>query len=89
MRDQGSKLRVAEVQLQGVPTLGLVDTGADITIMGGELFKKVAAAARLKKNNFKGANISPCTYMGQRFKLDGWMDRDVQFDGKTMCTLCT
>ena len=25
-------------------------------------------------------------YMGQHFQLDGRMDLDVQFDGKTMCT---
>ena len=37
---------------QYVPTSGIIDTGADITIMGGELFKKVAAAARLKKRDF-------------------------------------
>ena len=36
-----------------MPTSDIIDTGADITIMGGELFKKVAAAAaRLKKRDF-------------------------------------
>ena len=27
----------------GVPMLGVIDTAADVTIMGGEMFKKVAA----------------------------------------------
>ena len=36
---------------------GIIDSGADITIMGGELFKKVAAAARLKKRDFKKADL--------------------------------
>ena len=47
--DQGSYLRKATVEIAGVPATGLVDTGADITIMGPELFKKVAAVAGLKK----------------------------------------
>ena len=47
--DQGSHLRKAMVEIAGVPATGLVDTGADITIMGPELFKKVAAVAGLKK----------------------------------------
>ena len=71
VRDQGNKLQVAKVQVQGVFALGHSDTGANITIMGGELFKKMTAAAWLKKKNFKGADTSPHIYMGQRFKLDG------------------
>lgn len=42
--------------IQGVLAYGIVDSGADITIIGGELFKKVAAVARLKKRDFKVAN---------------------------------
>ena len=52
VKDKGSKPQYVNVQVQGVPTSGIIDTGADITIMGGELFKKVAAAARLKKRDF-------------------------------------
>jgi len=40
--DKGSHSQCAEVFIQGVPAEELVDSGADITIMGGELFKKVA-----------------------------------------------
>ena len=43
--DKGSRQYCASVEVQGVGALGVVDTGADITIMGGELFKKVAAVA--------------------------------------------
>jgi len=43
------------VDIAGVPAAGLVDTGVDITIMGPELFKKVAAVAGLKKH-FKPAD---------------------------------
>ena len=41
----------AEVNVQGVPMMsGVVDSGADITIMGGEMFKcvHVATIAKLK-----------------------------------------
>ena len=37
--DKGSKFQYVNVQVQGVPTSGILDTGADITIIGGELFK--------------------------------------------------
>ena len=36
---QGSKPQHARMEIQGVPTEGVVDTGADITIIGGDLFK--------------------------------------------------
>ena len=54
--DKGSRQRCARVEVQGVEALGAVDTGADITIMGGELFKKVAAVAQLKKKDFKSVD---------------------------------
>lgn len=49
VQDEGSKPRCARVLVQGVPAYGIVDTAADITIIGGKLFKKVASVARLKK----------------------------------------
>ncbi len=33
--------------------IGIVDSRADITIIGGELFKKVAAVAKLRKKDLK------------------------------------
>ena len=48
-QDGGSKLQAAQVEVAGVPAHGIVDTGTDITIMGPELFKKVAMVAKLKK----------------------------------------
>jgi len=44
VNDQGSKPQYVNVTIQGVPTPGIIDKGADITIMGGELFKKIADA---------------------------------------------
>ena len=44
VNDQGSKPQYVNVTIQGVATSGIIDTGADITIMGGELFKKISDA---------------------------------------------
>ena len=43
-----TKAEHAKVDLQGVSAVGVIDSGANITIAGGDLFKRVAAAARLR-----------------------------------------
>ena len=62
VKDKGSKLQTAVVDVQGVQTEGIIDTGADITIMGPELFKMVAAVAHLKKSHLKPPAKVPYTY---------------------------
>ena len=62
---------------------GVIDSDADITIMGAEVFKKVASVAHLKKSAFKKPDKVPYTYDGKSFELDGRMDLDVSFDGHT------
>ena len=84
--DKGSVPQSASVLVQGVPADGIIDSGADITIVGGDLFRKVAAMARLKKRDFKKADRTPRTYDQKTFTLDGRMDLDISFDGKTMNT---
>ena len=69
-----------------MPTSGIIDTGADITIMGGELFKKVAAAARLKKRDFKKPDCVPRTYDRKEFLLHGRSDLEIIVDGKVLCS---
>ena len=86
VQDKGSKPRTVTVDLQGVPVKGVIDSGADITIMGAEVFKKVASVAHLKKSAFKKPDKVPYTYDGKSFELDGRMDLDVSFDGHTMTT---
>ena len=44
--------KVTQCALQGVPVYGITDSGADITIIGGQLLKRVALAAHLKKKDF-------------------------------------
>ena len=57
--DKGSHSQCARVLLEGVPAFGIVDSGADITIIGGTLFKRVAAVARLKKRDFRPSDKVP------------------------------
>ena len=60
--DTGSKPQCTQVMIQGVPVDGIIDTAADITIMGGSLFQKVANVVRSMKKNFKTPNITPHCY---------------------------
>ena len=84
--DRGSRPQCVKVEVQGVPMYGIVDTGADITIIGGNMFRKVAAVARLKKKNFRKADKTPRNYDQQPFSLDGVMDLEVTFGDKKMHT---
>ena len=86
VQDRGSKPQCIKIQLQGVPVYGMIDSGADISIIGGDLFRRVASAAHLKKRDFKPADKVPRTYDQKPFSLDGRMDLDVTFDGQTMRT---
>ena len=51
MEDSRSRLQLARVIIHDVPADGLVDTAADITIVGGKLFALVASAAKLRKRS--------------------------------------
>lgn len=59
VKDTGSRAQLAAVNVQGVPARGLTDSGADITIIGEELFKRVANVARLKNKDFRRADKTP------------------------------
>ena len=72
IQDCGSQLQKVQIDVSGVPTEGLVDTGADNTIMGPDFYKKVEAVAGLKKKQFKPADKV----------LDGHLDLDVSFVDK-------
>ena len=55
--------------------------------MGGELFKKVPTISQLKKKDFKQIDRKPYTYGDQPFKLVAWIDLDLSFNNKAICTL--
>ena len=65
---------------------GVVDTGSDITILGGEMFKKVASVARSHKKDFHPPDKKPRNYDQQPFTIDGCIDIDVVFQDKAMKT---
>ena len=64
----------------------MVDTAADITIVGAEAFKRIAAVAKLRKRDQKPADKTPRTYNQRTFHLDGQLNLDITFQGYTMRT---
>ena len=74
VQDWGSQLRCTQVQVRGFRAWGIVDSGADITIMGKELFKTVASVCRLNKRDFKCPDKIPKTYDRHPFTLDGRLE---------------
>jgi hypothetical protein len=82
--DCRSHPQLARVDVQGVPADGVVDTAADITIMGGKLFALVASSARLRKKDLKTPDGVPRTYDRKVFHLDGRMELEISFQGKAM-----
>ena len=69
--DRGSRQQYVDVLVGGVPAQGVIDSGADITIMGGDLFRRVAAAAQLRRSSLKKPDRVPRTYDR---RLSHWMD---------------
>ena len=86
VRDHGSHPQCARVEIQGVPVFGVIDSGADITIIGGNLLRRVASVAKLRKKDLKPADKVPRNYDQRPFTLHGRMDLDISFAGKTMTT---
>ena len=64
----------------------MLDSGADISIMGGELFRKVVAVAKLKKRGLQRPDKTPRDYDQTPFTLDGRLELDISFAGTTMRT---
>ena len=86
--NKGSITQCVKVEVQGVPAYGMIDSGADISIIGGILFKKIATVARLKKLDFMKADKIPRTYDQQPFQLDGQMDLDIVFNERRWLPQC-
>ena len=86
VRDKGSSPQRVRVVVAGVPVDGVVDTGADITIVGGEAFKRIAAVARLRRRDVRPADKTPHTYDQKTFRIDGRVELDITFQGRSMKT---
>jgi len=65
---------------------GTIDSGADIIIMRGKLFKRVALAAQLRKKDFMKLEKTPRMYNQKSFTLDRRMELDMMFEDKAMRT---
>ena len=65
--------------------MGSSTSGSDITITGGDLFKKIAAVARLKKN-FRQPDKLPIAYNQQPFEQHGRMDLRIALGDRTTVT---
>lgn len=61
VEDQGGKQQYADILIEGVPARGVIDSGAEISIINGKLFARIAAVARLKKNQLKPPDKIPKT----------------------------
>ena len=60
-----------EVQIEGVPIRGIVDTGSDITILSGPAFQKIVTMSKApNKEHFKPADRKACTYGHHPSSLD-------------------
>ena len=77
---------MVRVVIAVVPVEGVVDTAADITIIGAEALKHIASVARLKQRDLKPVDKTPHTYDRRTFHLHGRLHLDITFDGRTMTT---
>ena len=74
VQDKGSRPQSVRVFVAGVPVDGIVDTAADITIVGADTLKRIAAVAKPRKRDLKLADKTPRTYDQKIFHLDGRLD---------------
>ena len=86
LTDKGSKPQCVRLMIEGVPAYGVIDSGADITIMGGVLFKKVAAVTKLRNRDLKRPDKTPRNYNNTPFTLHGQIDLNVTFNDQEMRT---
>ena len=86
VEDQGSHAKCVKVEIHQVAMYGIVDTGADITILGGKAFQRIAAKAKLRKKEFKPADKTAYNYDGKPFRLDGKMYLNITFGNRTLPT---
>lgn len=71
---EGSVYQGAHILVQGVPAVRVIDIGSDITIIGGNLFQKVAIAAQLCKRDVQTLDCTPRTFDQKPFHIDGKME---------------
>ena len=70
--------------VQGIPAREVIDTGADITIIGSELFKTIAAATHMKKKSLEPVDNTAFTYDNKPVQLN--VDLEIASEGKMVHT---
>ena len=83
-QDKGSRPQSVRVFVAGVPVDGIVDTAADITIVGADTFKCIAAVVKVRRRDLK---LADKTYDQKIFRLYGRLNLDITFKERTMKTL--
>ena len=73
--DSGRECHCTEVNVEGVPVTGLIDTGSGITIVHGDLLYHIISTAGLEASNIRSANQRACTYDQKPITLDGQVDQ--------------
>ena len=69
-----SKPQCVTTEVQGVSISDIIDTGVDITIMGGELFKKFVATARLRRKTSRRQTMSLILMIGNSLNyMEEWI----------------
>ena len=81
-----AKSQKARVVVGCVSVEGIVDTGADITIMSGDIFKHVAVVGKLRKRDFKAVHNTSHNYDCKPYRVNSRLDLDVTFQDLTMNT---
>ena len=77
--------KCVEVQIECVPVRGIIDTGSDITILSGTVFREIVTMCNLEKKHFKPADRRAYTYGSHPLSLDGQMDLHIKFGEKCIC----
>ena len=78
--------KCARVLIQGVEASGIVDTGAEITTIGRNLFLTIATTNKLKKHDLKKPDKVPKNYDRKPFTLDGKLELELSFESKAVVT---
>jgi len=79
--------RCVEVNVEGIPITGVIDTGSDITILRGDIFYQIVSDSDLDVLVLKPAEqVKACTYDQKPIHLDDRIDMKVNFDEKVITT---
>jgi len=77
--DNGRESRYVEVEIEGVPATGLIDTRSDITIIRGDMLNYIVSTARIDHYKIRSGDQRACTYYKKPITLHGQIDLNVSW----------